>query len=160
ILGMGDVLTLIDRAQDAFDDKQAAELEKKMRTQTFDYNDFLGQLEQMKKMGPLTQMLGMLPGVDAKMLDNVQIDDKKLAHIEAIIKSMSQKERENPQIINFSRKQRIAKGSGTGMHEVNGLIKQFEQMKKMMKQMGDMGKMGKMGKMKHGGKMKMPFFGK
>lgn len=152
ILGMGDVLTLIDKAQEAFDDEQAAELEKKIRSQSFNFEDFLTQLRQMKKMGPLNQMLGMIPGVDASKLGDVQIDDKQMAHVEAIILSMTKDEREKPSIINFSRRQRIAAGSGRPIAEVNRLMKQFEQMKKMMKQMNSMTKA------KHGkSKMRFPF---
>ncbi len=144
ILGMGDVLSLIDKAQAAIDEKKAIELEKKIKEQTFDLNDYLEQLEQMKNMGPLENMLKLLPGVDSKALKNAKVDEKKMAHIEAIIKSMTQKERENPDIINHSRKQRIAKGSGTEVFEVNQLLKQFEQMRKMMKMFSDPKKLKKM----------------
>jgi signal recognition particle subunit SRP54 len=144
ILGMGDVLSLIDKAQEAIDDKKAAELEKKLREQSFDLNDYLGQLEQMKKMGPLENMLKLLPGVDTKALKNAKVDEKKMAHIEAIIKSMTNAEREKPEIINSSRKKRIADGSGTEVYEVNQLLKQFEQMRKMMKMFADPKKMKKM----------------
>ena len=136
ILGMGDVMTLIDKAQDAFDEKEAKELEDKIRKQTFDLEDFMAQLQQIKKLGSITQIMGMLPGVDKKMLDSVdeQGSEKKLVRIEAIIKSMTPKERQKPQIIGASRKVRIAKGSGTRVQDVNELLKQFEQMKQMMKQ--------------------------
>lgn len=144
ILGMGDVLSLIDKAQAAIDDKKAAELEKKIKEQSFDLNDYLDQLEQMKNMGPLENMLKLLPGVDSKALKNAKIDEKKMAHIEAIIKSMTNKEREKPEIINHSRKMRIAKGSGTEIYEVNQLLKQFEQMRKMMKMFSDPKKLKKM----------------
>ena len=144
ILGMGDVLSLIDKAQEAIDEKKAMELEKKIKEQTFDLNDYLDQLEQMKNMGPLENMLKLLPGVDSKALKNAKIDEKKMAHIEAIIKSMTQKEREKPEIINHSRKQRIAKGSGVEVAEVNQLLKQFEQMRKMMKMFSDPKKLKKM----------------
>lgn len=144
ILGMGDVLSLIDKAQAAIDEKKAIELEKKIKEQTFDLNDYLDQLEQMKNMGPLENMLKLLPGVDSKALKNAKVDEKKMAHIEAIIKSMTNKEREKPEIINHSRKQRIAKGSGTEVHEVNQLLKQFEQMRKMMKMFSDPKKLKKM----------------
>ncbi len=144
ILGMGDVLSLIDKAQAAIDEKKAIELEKKIKEQTFDLNDYLEQLEQMKNMGPIENMLKLLPGVDSKALKNAKVDEKKMAHIEAIIKSMTQKERENPDIINHSRKQRIAKGSGTEVFEVNQLLKQFEQMRKMMKMFSDPKKLKKM----------------
>ncbi|MGE4283354.1 MAG: signal recognition particle protein [Clostridia bacterium] len=152
ILGMGDILSLIDKAQEAFDQKKAIELEKKLRTQQFTFEDFLGQLEQMKNMGPLDQVLGMMPGMNNKMLKDVQVDEKHLAHIEAIIKSMTRKERENPSIINSSRKKRIASGSGTRIQDINNLLKQFEQMQKMMKQFGDPKKLKK-------GKFKLPFMG-
>ncbi|MCX7715278.1 MAG: signal recognition particle protein [Clostridia bacterium] len=152
ILGMGDVLTLIDKAQEAIDDKKAQELENKIRKQQFDLDDFLEQFQQIKKMGPITQLLGMLPGVDKKMLENVDVDEKKISHIEAIIQSMTKEERQKPSIIGASRKVRIAKGSGTRVQDVNMLLKQFEQMQKMMKQFAGskqaklMKKMKKMGK--------------
>ncbi len=144
ILGMGDVLSLIDKAQSAIDEKKAAELEKKIREKSFDFNDYLDQLEQMKKMGPLENMLKLLPGVDSKALKGAKVDEKKMAHIEAIIKSMTKKEREKPEIINSSRKKRIAEGSGTEIYEVNQLLKQFEQMRKMMKMFSDPKKLKKM----------------
>ncbi|MCG8501749.1 MAG: signal recognition particle protein [Firmicutes bacterium] len=150
ILGMGDVLSLIDKAQEAFDEKKALEMERKLRTQQFTFDDFLDQLEQMKNMGPLSQVLDMMPGVNAKMLKNVDIDDKQLDHVEAIIKSMTKVERVNPSIINSSRKRRIANGSGTRVQDVNNLLKQFEQMKRTMKQFSNPKKMKK-------GKMKFPF---
>lgn len=134
ILGMGDVLSLIEKAQEAFDEKQAAELEKKLATQQLNLNDFLEQLRQLKKMGPLDQILGMLPGVNKQALQGVQIDDRQLARPEAIILSMTPQERINPSIINASRKQRIANGAGVKVQDVNALLKQFNQMKKMMKQ--------------------------
>lgn len=136
ILGMGDVMTLIDKAQEAIDEKEARELEEKIKKQTFDFDDFLAQLQQIKKLGSITQIMGMLPGVDKKMLSAVdeQNSEKKLVHIEAIIRSMTLKERQKPQIIGASRKVRIAKGSGTRVQDVNELLKQFEQMKQMMKQ--------------------------
>ncbi len=136
ILGMGDVMTLIDKAQDAFDEKEAKELEDKIRKQTFDLEDFMAQLQQIKKLGSITQIMGMLPGVDKKMLESVdeQGSEKKLVRIEAIIKSMTPQERQKPQIIGASRKVRIAKGSGTRVQDVNELLKQFDQMKQMMKQ--------------------------
>lgn len=136
ILGMGDVLTLIDKAQETYDEKEAMELESKIRKQTFDLGDFLNQLRQIKKMGPISQLIGMMPGVDKKMLDSVDMDagEKRMKRIEAIICSMTEEERQKPQIIGASRKVRIAKGSGTRVQDVNELLKQFEQMKKMMKQ--------------------------
>jgi len=145
ILGMGDVLTLIDKAQEMATEEEAAELEKKIRSQTFDLEDFLAQLQQIKKMGSITKLIGMIPGVDKKMLDKVDEADseKKMKRTEAIIQSMTPKERENPKIIAASRKVRIAKGSGTRVQDVNELLKQFEQMRQMMKQFSG-GKQAKM----------------
>lgn len=153
ILGMGDVLSLIEKAQTAFDEKKALEIEKKMRTQQFTLEDFLDQMQQVKKMGPLNQVLGMLPGMNNKALQNVEVDEKKLTHVEAIIKSMTKKERNDPSIINGSRRKRIAAGSGTTIQEVNKLLKDFEEMKKLFKMMSEMGKRGGKGL----GKMKFPF---
>ncbi len=135
ILGMGDVLTLIEKAQQQFDDKQAAELERKMREQTFTLGDYLEQLNQIKGMGSLDQLVGMIPGMNASQLKGAKIDEKALAHTEAIILSMTPREREHPEIISSSRKKRIAAGSGTRIEEINRLLKQFDAMKKMMKQM-------------------------
>ena len=139
ILGMGDVMTLIDKAQEAIDEKEARELEEKIKKQTFDFDDFLAQLQQIKKLGSITQIMGMIPGVDRKMLSSVdeQGSEKKLVRIEAIIKSMTTRERQKPQIIGASRKVRIAKGSGTRVQDVNELLKQFDQMKQMMKQLSN-----------------------
>ena len=139
ILGMGDVMTLIDKAQDAINEKEAKELEEKIRKQTFDLEDFMMQLQQIKKLGSISQIIGMLPGVDKKMLNSINEADseKKLSRIEAIIKSMTPQERQKPQIIAASRKVRIAKGSGTRVQDVNELLKQFDQMKQMMKQMNN-----------------------
>lgn len=153
ILGMGDVLSLIEKAQDAFDEKKALELEKKLRTQQFTLDDFLDQMQQVKKMGPLSQVLGMIPGMNSKAMQNVEVDEKKMGHVEAIIQSMTAKERNDPSILNGSRRKRIATGSGTTIQEVNSLLKQFEEMKKMMKMMTDMSKKGGKGL----GKFKMPF---
>jgi len=147
ILGMGDVLSLIEKAQENFDQKKAQELEKKIRKMEFNFEDFLEQMQQVKKMGPLNQLIGMIPGMNMQKLGNVEISDKEIAHIEAIIQSMTLEERRNPEIINPSRKRRIAAGSGRDIQEVNRLIKQFEQMKKMMKQLSGMTK-GKKGKFK------------
>ena len=133
ILGMGDVLTLIDKAQEAFDEKQAAEMEKKLRQNQFTLEDFLDQMNQLKKMGPMSQLIGMLPGMGN--MKDVEVDDSKMGRVEAIILSMTPQERRNPSIINGSRKVRIAKGSGVQVHDVNLLLKQFEQMQKMIKQM-------------------------
>ncbi|MFX3624629.1 MAG: signal recognition particle protein [Ectobacillus sp.] len=152
ILGMGDVLTLIEKAQAAVDEEKAKELEQKMRTLSFTLDDFLEQLGQVRNLGPLDELLGMLPGANKiKGLKNVQVDEKQIGHVEAIIRSMTKKEREQPEIINASRKKRIAKGSGTTVQEVNRLLKQFEDMKKMMKSMANMQK----GKKKGG--FKFPF---
>lgn len=134
ILGMGDVLTLIEKAEQAIDLKKAQELEKKMKTSTFTFTDFLDQIDQIKNMGPIENMLAMLPGMNSKALKGIKVDEKQFDRTKAIILSMTVKERDNPQIINFSRKQRIANGSGVSVSEVNALLKQFEQMKKMMKQ--------------------------
>ena len=155
ILGMGDVLTLIDKAQAAYDEKQAAELEQKMRQQTFTLDDYLEQLGQLKNMGNLEQLMGMMPGVKPGAMKDVKIDERAMAHTEAIIHSMTRAEREHPDMINASRKKRIAAGSGTSVEEVNKLLKQFEQMLKMMKQFTNMGKT-KQGK-RMLGRMKMPF---
>lgn len=153
ILGMGDVLTLIEKAQTDVDEAKARELEKKMRTATFTFDDFLEQLSQVKKMGPLDDILKMLPGANKiKGMNNLSIDDKQIAHVEAIIQSMTRKEKEQPEIINASRRKRIARGSGRPIQEVNRLLKQFEEMKKMMKQMAGMQQKGK----KKGG-FKLPF---
>ncbi len=145
ILGMGDVLSLIEKAQDAFDEKKAIEMEKKMRTMQFTFDDFLEQMQQVKKMGPLSQVLNMIPGMNAKALQGVDLDgeEKNLARTEAIIKSMTKHERNDSSIINGSRRKRIAAGSGTSVQEVNKLLKSFEEMKKMFKMMSDMNKHGK-----------------
>ncbi len=127
ILGAGDVLSLVEKAQEAFDEKDALELEEKIRQNTFNLDDFLTQMQQMKKMGPLSSLLKMVPGVDAKALDGANIDERKLDRVEAIIKSMTMQEREKPEIINASRKKRIAAGSGNQVSDVNLLLKQFEQ---------------------------------
>lgn len=148
ILGMGDVLTLIEKAQANIDEKKAKEIEEKMRTMSFTFDDFLEQMDQVKKMGPLDELLSMLPGANkVKGLKNIQFDEKQLVHIEAIIQSMTKEERQDPSIINASRKRRIAKGSGTNVSQVNRLLKQFNEMKKMMKQMTNMqkGKKGRKG---------------
>ncbi|HBN84260.1 MAG TPA: signal recognition particle protein [Clostridiales bacterium] len=142
ILGMGDVLSLIEKAQESFDEQKALELEKKIRAKGFDLNDFLDQMEEMKKMGPLDQLLGMIPGMNAKALQGLSVDEKKLDRIKAIIRSMTMKERSNPNIIDASRKKRIASGSGTGVQDVNRLLKDFEQINKMMKMMNQKGKKG------------------
>lgn len=153
ILGMGDVLTLIEKAQANVDEEKAKELEKKMRTASFTLDDFLDQLGQVRKMGPLDEILKMMPGANKiKGMNNLQIDEKQISHVEAIIQSMTANEKTHPEIINANRRKRIAKGSGTSIQEVNRLLKQFEDMKKMMKQMTNMQQKGK----KKGG-FKLPF---
>ena len=151
ILGMGDVLSLIEKAETAYDQKQAAELEKKMREQTFSLEDFLVQMRQLRKMGNLEQLIGMLPGANMGALKNAQLDEGQMKRTEAMILSMTRKERLHPEIINGSRRKRIAAGSGTTVEDLNKLLKQFEQMKKMMKQFSGMGKR----RMPFG--MKLPF---
>lgn len=146
ILGMGDVLTLIDKAQEAFDEKQAAEMEKRLRQSQFTLEDFLVQMNQLKKMGPMSQLVGMLPGMGN--MKDVEIDDSRMGRIEAIILSMTPSERRNPSIINGSRKVRIANGCGMKVQDVNQLLRQFEQMQKMVKKM--MGNKGMMKKMARG----------
>ncbi|MDD2498029.1 MAG: signal recognition particle protein [Desulfitobacteriaceae bacterium] len=159
ILGMGDVLTLIEKAQTTYDEKKAKEMEEKLRKAEFTLEDFLDQLQQMKKMGSLEDLLGMIPGLsNNKQLKGVQVDEKELTNIEAIIQSMTPRERQHPEIINGSRKQRIATGSGTKVQDVNKLLKQFIQTKKMMKQFGDSALMKKAKKGKKG-MFKLPFFG-
>lgn len=153
ILGMGDVLTLIDKAQQAFDEKQAAALEEKIRKQTFTLDDYLAQMAQLRKMGNLDQLVGMIPGMNRGALKDAKIDEKDLARTEAIVRSMTMKERTYPEIINASRKKRIAAGSGTSVEDVNRLLKQFDQMLKMMKQFSGNGKQAK----KMLGRMKMQF---
>ncbi len=134
ILGMGDILSLIEKAEAAFDEKNAKELERKMREQTFSLEDFLEQMRQLKKMGNLDQILAMMPGANTGALKNAEIDERQMARIEAIILSMTPSERLKPEIINGARRKRIAKGSGTQVEDVNRLLKQFDQMKKLMKQ--------------------------
>jgi signal recognition particle subunit SRP54 len=146
ILQRGDVVGLVERAQQTFDVAEAERLQKKVGEEgRFDLEDFLGALRQMQKLGPLEGLLGMLPGVDKKMLKNAKVDPKRLKHIEAIILSMTVQERAKPQILNGSRRARIARGSGRSVQEVNQLMKQFQQMQKMMKQMRKMGLGGMMG---------------
>lgn len=149
ILGMGDVLTLIEKAQQGIDEQKAKELEAKFRRAEFNFEDFLDQMQQVKKMGPISQLLGMLPGMNGAKLNEIQgqIDEKQMDYIEAIILSMTKEERLNPSLLNMSRKKRIAKGSGRDIQEVNRLIKQFEQMQSMMKQFSGAMK-GKKGKFK------------
>ena len=144
ILGMGDIISLVEKVQSEIDEKEAEKTAKRMQNGKFDLEDFLSQMKQVKKLGPLENLIKLLPGASKMGLNNIQIDPKQLAHIEAIILSMTPKERRNPDIIKASRKTRIAKGSGRSVQEVNKLLEQFEQMKKMMKQMAN-------------GNMKMPF---
>lgn len=152
ILGMGDVLTLIEKAQQNFDEKKAQELEKKIRENTFTLTDYLEQFRQIKDMGSIEEIVGMLPGVKPGALKDAQVDPKVMAHTEAIILSMTEYEREHPSVINASRRKRIAQGSGTSVEDVNKLLRQYEQMNKMIKQLtGSM--LGKKGKKR----MKIPF---
>lgn len=147
ILGMGDVLTIIERAQANLDEKKALELEKKLKTQQFTLDDYLSQLEEMKKIGSLDEIISMIPGLNKKM-GNIKTDEKQLSRTEAIIKSMTPQERKTPEIINASRRKRIAKGSGTRVQDVNQVLKSYEDLKKMMKQFGNMGKVGRRGRFK------------
>ena len=144
ILGMGDVISLVEKATEAIDEKEAEKTAKRMKEGKFDLEDFLSTMKQMKKLGPLENMLKLIPGAKKMGLNDVKIDPKQMAHIEAIVLSMTPKERRNPEIIKASRKTRIANGSGTSVQEVNKLLQQFDQMKKMMKQMSN-------------GNFKMPF---
>ncbi|MDU1316307.1 signal recognition particle protein [Anaerococcus hydrogenalis] len=153
ILGMGDVLSLIEKAEKQVSLKDAKELEEKMRNQTYTLDDFIEQINQIRNMGPLEDLLAMIPGVNNKMLKNVNVDEKGFVRIEALISSMTKEEREKPEIIGKSRKERIAKGSGVDMNELNKLLKQFKELKKMMKQFTNM-KKGRKGKRK----FNMPFF--
>ncbi|QUH20857.1 signal recognition particle protein [Alkaliphilus sp. B6464] len=155
ILGMGDMLSLIEKAQENFDAKKAKELENKIKNQQFTFDDFLDQLQQVQQMGSISQLLEMIPGMGGKQLKNLDVDEKELVYVKAIIQSMTKDERQNPSIINGSRRKRIAIGSGTSVQQVNKLLKQFDQTRKMMKQFTDMGKTAK-----KGGKFKMPFFGR
>ncbi|MCZ85185.1 signal recognition particle protein [Listeria monocytogenes] len=156
ILGMGDVLSLIEKAQTDVDAEKMKAMEQKMKDNSMTLDDFLDQLQQVKQMGPLDELLKMMPGANKmKGLDNMNVDDKQLGHIEAIIKSMTKNEKDNPDIINASRRKRIARGSGLPVQEINRLLKQFAEMKKMMKQMTGGGK-GKKGKNPFGN-FKMPF---
>ena len=160
ILGMGDILSLIEKAELEVDEEKAKELSQKLKKAEFDFNDFLDQMRQVKKMGGMSSILGMMPGMG--QLKDVDIDEKAMDRVEAIILSMTLKERANPSILNLSRKQRIAKGAGVEISEVNRIVKQFDQMKKMMKQLPGMmggkkkGGFGGLGGLM-GGKFKMPF---
>jgi signal recognition particle subunit SRP54 len=143
ILGMGDIVSLVEKAQENVDVEKAKKLEKKLRRAEFTFEDFFDQLQQIKKMGPLSQILGMLPGMNGAAMKDVQIDDKALVRVEAIINSMTFEERRRPQILNGSRRARIARGSGTTVQEINRLVKQFSGMQKMMKQFSKKGKRGR-----------------
>ena len=155
ILGMGDIVSLVERAQEQFDEEEAKRLEKKIRKNKFDFDDFMGQIQQIKKMGNIKDLASMIPGV-GKALKDVDIDDNAFKGIEAIIQSMTPKERQNPDIINQSRKLRIAKGSGTKIEEVNRLLKQFDQTRKVMRMMTGAGS-SKMAQMAAAMKMRKPF---
>ena len=155
ILGMGDVVSLVEKAQEQFDEKEAQRLQKKIQKNQFDFNDFLGQLQQVKKMGNMKDLMGMIPGM-GKAMKGVEIEDDAFKHIEAIIYSMSPEERSNPGVINGSRKKRIASGSGTTIQDVNKLIKQFDDMRKMMKLMSNKKNMMNMMKQMKGGGAGMP----
>jgi signal recognition particle subunit SRP54 len=143
ILGMGDVVTLVERAQEQYNVEEARLLHKKIAKNQFSFNDFLSQLQQIKKMGNIKDLVGMIPGV-GKALKGVDIDDNAFKSIEAIISSMTPAERETPEILNGKRRERIARGSGTNIQEVNRLIKQFDETRKMMKMMGNKQQMAKM----------------
>ena len=157
ILGMGDILSLIEKAQQNFDEKQAEELEKKLREQKFTLTDFLDQFSKIREMGPLDQLLGMMPGVKASDLKGANIDEKQIGRVEAIILSMTPYERENPSVINASRKKRIADGCGMKVEDVNRLLKQYDQMCKMMKQFTGAGASKKMRRFGKKGMFNMPF---
>ena len=135
ILGMGDIVSLVEKATEAIDEREAEKTAKRMQSGKFDLEDFLSTMKQIKKMGPLENLLKLIPGASKMGLNSVKIDPKQMAHLEAIVLSMTVAERRNPNIIKASRKTRIAKGSGTSVQEVNRLLQQFDQMKKMMKQM-------------------------
>jgi len=134
ILGMGDVVSLVERAQEQFDEEEARRVQKKIATNKFDFNDFLGQIKQIKKMGNVKDLMGMIPGM-GKMMKNIDIDDDAFKGVEAIIFSMTPEERANPKLISGSRRKRIASGCGKSIQEVNQLLKQFNDMSKMMKMM-------------------------
>ena len=151
ILGMGDVLSFIERAEQQIDEDKAAELERKLRKEQFTFEDFLDQMKQIRKMGPLTSVLGMLPGLSGQQLSNMKIDERELDRVEAIVLSMTPEERRRPDLIKGSRRLRIAKGSGTSVQQVNQLVKQFAQMRKMMKGLSQ-GKMPDLGALMRGGR--------
>ena len=151
ILGMGDVLSFIERAEQQIDEDKAAELERKLRKEQFTFEDFLDQMKQVRKMGPLTSLLGMLPGLSGQQLSKMSIDERELDRVEAIVLSMTPEERRRPDLIKGSRRLRIAKGSGTSVQQVNQLVKQFAQMRKMMKGLSQ-GKMPDLGALMRGGR--------
>jgi signal recognition particle subunit SRP54 len=153
ILGMGDVMSLIEKAESQFDEDQAKDLEKRLRKGEFTLEDFLAQLKMMRKMGPLQSLLGMIPGFAGNQLKNMKVDERELDRVQAIILSMTAEERRRPELINGSRRLRIAKGSGTSVQQVNGLVKQFGQMRKMMQQLGK-GKMPDMAALMRQGGMR------
>jgi signal recognition particle subunit SRP54 len=144
ILGMGDVLSLIEKAEQQFDEDQAKELERKLRRNEFTLEDFLSQLKQVRRMGPLSNLLGMMPGLAGHQLKSMKVDERELDRVEAIILSMTSEERRRPELIKGSRRLRIARGSGTSVQAVNQLVKQFDQMRKLMRQLGR-GKMPDLG---------------
>ena len=150
ILGMGDVLTLIEKAQDAFDEKKAVELASKLKTDSFTLDDFLDQMEQMQSMGSMQDILKMIPGMSAQQAVSVQIDEKQIGRTKAIIRSMTRAERANPDLLNASRRKRIARGSGTSVQEVNRLMNQFSASRQMMKQLSGRGKKRGRGKFPFG----------
>lgn len=137
ILGMGDVLSLIEKAEAAIDKEKAQELERKLRENKFDFEDYLEQIQQMKKMGPLDQLLGMIPGFNTRKMQGLEIDEGQIGRVEAIIRSMTREERQHPEVLNGSRRRRIAAGSGTSIQEVNRLINQFDQMRKMIRELSE-----------------------
>ena len=149
ILGMGDIVSFVEKAQDQFDEKEAKRIEKKIKRNKFDFNDFLSQLNQIRKMGDLKSLINMIPGM-SKMTKGLDIDDSAFGKVESIIFSMTPEERNRPELLNMSRKRRIAKGCGRNIHEINQFIKQFDQMRKMMHKMsnakGMQGMMGGFGK--------------
>ena len=151
ILGMGDILSLIEKAEETLDQKKAEELERKLRENRFDFEDYLDQLQQMRKIGPLDQILGMIPGFNSARMKGIEIDERQVAQAEAIVRSMTKQERRHPEMLNGSRRRRIAQGSGTSVQQVNRLVNQFEQMRKMIREMAEM---------EHGGRHRppMPFF--
>lgn len=154
ILGMGDVLSLIEKAEQAIDEEEAKKLEEKILSQTYDLDDFLNQIEQMRNMGPLEDLIKMIPGMNSKALSGIQVDEKEVDRLEAMILSMTMDERRNPEKINNSRKKRITQGSGTTVQDLNRLLKQFKDSKRLMKQVGQMTKGGK----RRGGGFNLPFF--